>query len=197
MPRPPLARTKILRAAREIVERSGAGALTYDELVAVSGVTRGGITYHFPTKDDLLRGLLDDDMQQWRSSEHEFRPTDIANPVVADLVGFIRSHTSKDDANRRFVAGMLSAAVHQPDLLDSCRCEIANQRSSQCWDEAGIKSYLLRLAATGLFWEELFQLHPLPADVRAKLVKTMEQLAVEWNTDPTAAKTAAPRQTKK
>lgn len=180
MPRPPLARLKILRAARDIVERSGAGALTFDELAAVSGVTRGGITYHFPTKDDLLRGLLADDMEQWRASEQSSRPTDVDCPQLAELIGFIRSHTSEDDSKRRFVTGMLSAAVHQPELLDSCRSEIARQRSCQTWDEAGLRCYLLRLAAAGLFWEELFQLHPLPANVRNDLLQMMERLAQEW-----------------
>ena len=59
MGRPPLAREKILAAARQIVERDGAGALTFDELVRESGITRGGITYHFPTKEDLLRATLE------------------------------------------------------------------------------------------------------------------------------------------
>ena len=180
MPRPPLARTKILRAARQIVERSGAGALTFDELSSVSGVTRGGITYHFPTKDHLLRGLLEDDMAQWRASEQASRPKDVDDPELAELIGFIRSHTSKDEQQRRFVAGMISAAAHQPELLDSCRQEIARQRSRQTWDELGLKRHLLQLAAAGLFWEELFQLHPLPAEVRARLVQMMEQLAYEW-----------------
>ena len=63
MSRQPKARTKVLEAARKIVQESGAGALTFDELSRVSGVTRGGITYHFPTKDALLRGLLEHDME--------------------------------------------------------------------------------------------------------------------------------------
>ncbi|MBD8526345.1 TetR/AcrR family transcriptional regulator [Pseudomarimonas arenosa] len=186
MPRPPLARTKILLAARQIVERSGAGALTYDELATVSGLTRGGITYHFPTKDDLLRSLLDDDIKQWRASEQASRPSNV-DPALAELIGFIRSHTSEDESKRRFVAGMLSAAVHQPELLDSCRSEIARQRGDQRWDEAGLKCYLLRLAAAGLFWEELFQLHPLPTKVRKQLIALMERKAEQWSsTEPTA-----------
>ncbi|MSQ91533.1 MAG: TetR/AcrR family transcriptional regulator, partial [Gammaproteobacteria bacterium] len=49
MGRPPLAKEKILAAARQIVEQDGAGCLTFDELAKVSGITRGGITYHYPT----------------------------------------------------------------------------------------------------------------------------------------------------
>jgi AcrR family transcriptional regulator len=167
----------VLLAARQIVEESGAGALTYDELSRVSEVTRGGITYHFPTKDALLKALLEDDMQQWKASEASLSPTDCKDPALAELIGFIRSHTSLDDSRRRFVAGMLSAAVHQPELLASCRDEISSRYVDQSWDEASLRNHVLRLAAVGLFWEELFDIRSLPSSVRPKLVAMLEQLA--------------------
>lgn len=68
MPRPPKARLRVLDAAERIVKARGAANLTYDELVQESGVSRGGITYHFPTKDDLLRALIARDLEQKRAS---------------------------------------------------------------------------------------------------------------------------------
>lgn len=181
MSRQPKARTKVLLAARKIVQESGAGALTFDELSRVSGVTRGGITYHFPTKDALLRGLLEHDMEQWQASEAACTPKDCPCPQRAELIGFIRSHTSRDDNRRRFVAGMLSAAVHEPELLDACRTEIRARFAGQTWDEAGLRAYLLRSAAIGMFWDEVFQFDHLPAKARKDLVALMERLAEEWS----------------
>lgn len=181
MTRPPHARARVLLAARKIVEDSGAGALTFDELSRVSEVTRGGITYHFPTKDALLRALLEDDMQQWKASEASLAPTSVKDPALAELIGFIRSHTSQDDSRRRFVAGMLSAAVHQPDLLTSCREEIGARYLDQNWDEATLRNHVLRLAAVGLFWEELFDIRSLPASARGRFVAMLEQLASSWS----------------
>ncbi len=195
MPRPPKARTKILQAARDIVEREGAGALTFDELSRVSGVTRGGITYHFPTKDALLQALLDNDVAQWQQSEAALAPCDVQCPRLADLIGFIRSHTSQDDNRRRFVAGMLSAAVHQPELLDVCRKEVQQRYVDETWDEASLRGYLLRLAATGLFWEELFQFHVLPPPARADLVALLEQLAHQWAAPPAPESSFTPTKT--
>ena len=180
MTRPPRAKLRILQAARDIVASSGAGALTFDELAIVSGVTRGGITYHFPTKDALLRGLLDQDMAQWKSSEAELMPTDEACPQTCELLGFIRSHTIQDVDRQRFVAGMLSAAVHQPELLESCREEIRQRFADETWDEPSVRAYLLRMAALGMFWDEVFQFNHLPAEARAKLVALLEKLAREW-----------------
>ncbi len=184
MPRLPRAKAKVLAAAREIVERDGAGALTFDELARVSGVTRGGITYHFPTKDALLQGLLEHDMQQWKDSEAACTPTDLACPQQCELIGFIRSHTSEDDSRRRFVAGMLSAAVHQPDLLDGCREEIRQRYEQAEWDDRMLRAHVLRLAAVGLFWDEIFQFQSMPPAVRRRFAELLEQLAHDWLATP-------------
>jgi len=191
MSRLPRAKAKILKAAREIVESSGAGALTFDEIARVSGVTRGGITYHFPTKDALLQGLLDNDMAQWRDSEEALTPTDIGCPHQCELVGFIRSHTSEDDSRRRFVAGMLSAAVHQPSLLDGCREEVRERYANTDWNDSELRAHVLRMASLGLFWDEIFQFQPMPPAVRRRFTELLEQLAGDWvvNGQPTSDNT--------
>jgi AcrR family transcriptional regulator len=180
MSRLPRAKAKILTAAREIVERSGAGALTFDELSRVSGVTRGGITYHFPTKDALLEGLLARDMEQWREAEAACTPGDLSCPRQSELIGFIRSHTTEDEARRRFITGMLSAALHQPSLLDGCRQEVQQRFADIQWSEPELRAHVLRMAALGLFWDEIFQFQPMPPEARQRFTDLLERLARDW-----------------
>jgi len=197
MTRPPRAKLKVLQAAREIVASNGAGALTFEELARVSGVTRGGITYHFPTKDALLRELLEQDMAQWKASEAEFTPADIACPHQCELIGFIRSHTTQDAERQRFVAGMLSAAVHQPELLESCRNEVRERYANETWDEPSLRAYVLRMAALGMFWDDVFQFSHLPDHARSKLLALLERLAREWTSDAAPAATPATKSAKR
>ena len=179
MGRAPKARQAILDAAREIVREHGAGRLTYDELVAKSGVTRGGITYHFETKADLLRALIEADMAQWCELERRLKPKDMCGEA-AELIACIRSHTERNEDRRRFVTGMLSAAMLDQSLLEPVR-DFAQQRCCDVeWTERRLRQHLLRLAAEGLFWSELFGCGELPAPVRKRLVALMEQLALEW-----------------
>jgi AcrR family transcriptional regulator len=58
------AHERLLGAMLEIVRDEGAAALTYDSVVARSGLTRGGVMYHFPSKQAMLQGLVDYYMQQ-------------------------------------------------------------------------------------------------------------------------------------
>lgn len=59
MPRPPLARERVLDAFEKIVINDGERAATLDATARAAGVSKGGLLYHFGSKDDLVAGILD------------------------------------------------------------------------------------------------------------------------------------------
>ncbi|MEM7613238.1 MAG: TetR/AcrR family transcriptional regulator [Pseudomonadota bacterium] len=179
MGRRPKARERVLKAAREIVLDRGAGALTFDELVQASGVTRGGITYHFATKQKLLQALIAHDLANWRQLEVDHRP-DNEPDELADLLAHIRAHTFPDTERRRFVTGMMGAATHDPSVLEPARAFEAERFADVQWDDAAIRQQLLRMAAIGMFWADFFECPSLPAEVKPKLTAMLETLAKEW-----------------
>ena len=52
------ARQRLLDAAERVVVESGATHLTLDAVAKSAGVSKGGLLYHFPTKEALLEGML-------------------------------------------------------------------------------------------------------------------------------------------
>lgn len=175
MTRPPKARQKVLDAARRIVESRGAGHLTFEMLAEESGVTRGGITYHFPTKEDLLRALIEADIADWNSAAEQLGGSDLPCAKAARMIGHVRTCLADEDhAHRRFVTGMLSAAMVDPGLLDPVRAHHAAEFADWRWDDADLERYLLLLAADGLFWSRLFAISPLPEAVRPRLAALIE-----------------------
>ncbi|WP_298038032.1 TetR/AcrR family transcriptional regulator [uncultured Microbacterium sp.] len=59
MPRPPLAREKVLDAFQTILIEEGERAATLDATAKAAGVSKGGLLYHFASKDELVAGLLE------------------------------------------------------------------------------------------------------------------------------------------
>ncbi|HAI59208.1 MAG TPA: hypothetical protein DCM32_04955 [Xanthomonadaceae bacterium] len=176
MTRPPKARQKVLDAARRIVETRGAGHLTFETLAAASGVTRGGITYHFRTKEDLLKALIEADIAAWEQNAQTLA-VDAGLPCMkaARLLGHVRCSLAGDDeAHRRFVSGMLSAAMIDPGLLDPVRAQVRRDFADWRWDDAELERYLLLLAADGLFWNQFFSVSPLPPEARPRLAALIE-----------------------
>ena len=60
-------RERILRAALEIISTKGVDKVTHRAVAAVAGVSPGTTTYHFATREDLVRdafSLYIDDYQR-------------------------------------------------------------------------------------------------------------------------------------
>lgn len=62
----PSKRTEILDAALRVVERAGVPAVTFDSVARESGLTKGGLVYHFPSREALLIALQDYLANQWK-----------------------------------------------------------------------------------------------------------------------------------
>ncbi|CAH0182888.1 MULTISPECIES: TetR/AcrR family transcriptional regulator [unclassified Microbacterium] len=59
MARPPLARERVLDAFEAILIDDGERAATLEATAAAAGVSKGGLLYHFGSKDDLAMGMTD------------------------------------------------------------------------------------------------------------------------------------------
>lgn len=58
MSRPPLARERVLDAFEELLASDGERAATLDATARAAGVSKGGLLYHFGTKEALEAGLV-------------------------------------------------------------------------------------------------------------------------------------------
>lgn len=183
MGRNPKARAVVLDAAERIVKDHGAAHLTFDKLAEASGVTRGGITYHFPTKEGLLRALVERGLEHWKRAVREGRPDEPCCPRLSDTLGHVRSSCDKDEDHQRLVGGLVAAATHDPSLLDPVRAYHAARFADRTWTDRELRLFLLEMAAEGLFWQELFKLYRLPTAARARLVALLEELTVAWGRD--------------
>ena len=59
MPRPDSARDRILVAYEDLLIESGERGATLDAVAARAGVSKGGLLYHFGSKDALTAGLIE------------------------------------------------------------------------------------------------------------------------------------------
>jgi len=67
-------RLAILEAALLVFARSGISAATLEDIAAEAGVTRGTLTWHFHSKEDLLAGIL-----------KQFGPHFFVRPLVEEI----------------------------------------------------------------------------------------------------------------
>jgi AcrR family transcriptional regulator len=100
MPRDPSAvkesvRDRILAAAMAVAKESGAGRLSLDAIARRAGVSKGGLLYHFPKKDALMRALVEHHLagidEATREAEnHPRQPNAVARAFIVayrDMAG--------------------------------------------------------------------------------------------------------------
>lgn len=87
-------RARIMDAAQLHVMRRGFSATSVDDIQAAAGISRGTFFYHFPTKDDLARALL----ERYAASDRELtdelmaRAAKLSRDPLQQVLIFLRLH---------------------------------------------------------------------------------------------------------
>jgi AcrR family transcriptional regulator len=162
----PTSRDKILDAAVQVAIRDGILAMTLDAVAREAGVSKGGLLYHFQTKDDLIAGMLDYFTEkvgcalEQRMAADEKREGRFFRAIVqmvfqpspgADVPGPPFSVLA------RFMATMLAASLNNPRLLDVARENIRRLRERLLAEGPnGLRQVALWPAVYGLLlWQHL------------------------------------------
>ncbi len=110
-------KSEILKAALDIVRRSGASSLTIDAVAEKSGFSKGGVLYNFPTKDALITGMVERLASQFETEVEAARQRYVKSesPTLSAMIdvteGWLR-------ANRDVARGMLATKADRPELSE-------------------------------------------------------------------------------
>jgi AcrR family transcriptional regulator len=105
MPRPPAARATALAAADALLSEEGIAAFTLEAVAARAGISKGGLLYHFPTKEALLAALMR------RCLDEETDPTlEAGTPARLRMPADLAEH-------RPALGAMMAAAAQNPALM--------------------------------------------------------------------------------
>lgn len=110
------ARDRLINCMMDIVRDEGAAALTYDNLVTKSGLTRGGILYHFPSKEAMLKGLVDHFLEQeWGKVEKRWEK----NGKTPDglLKAELECAIEADDKDQQISTSLLPVVIQNPAMM--------------------------------------------------------------------------------
>ena len=167
------ARTRILDAAEALVRTKGVGGLTLDAAARTAGVSKGGLLYHFASKEALLDALLkrlaalieaDFDIAVTAQPEG---PGRVARAMLAWSMG--QSPADMNERCDRAAAVFLAAFHHDPALLDPIRAQFTRMRAAIAQDGLPPGHGMAIMAAgDGLFMARIFGLYTLePAELQA------------------------------
>jgi AcrR family transcriptional regulator len=139
-------------------------------VAAEAGISKGGLTYTYPTKEDLLSALLDRDVAHFRDKLQAL-PAEARNRPYPELRMFLEVCRGSGKAAERKVGPILSALIHAPGSLKISRSYLRWMLSKFSPDsDSGRRARVVFFATQGLFLLQGFRLLRLTEPVRRALV---------------------------
>jgi AcrR family transcriptional regulator len=169
----PSHRARVLEAATAVALREGPGAVTIDAVVTEAGMSRGGVLYHFPSKDALLQALVDQDIDAVREVTGLDAGTAGRGSSAERVRAYYDACTAMTPERGRIALAV--ALAENPALL---RTWVSVQRELDAVDAAdrtghATVSLLARLALDGLWFSDLIDPDRFTAAQRKRLVSAI------------------------
>jgi AcrR family transcriptional regulator len=170
-------RERICQAAIRTVSQDGLLAMTLDNVAQAAGVSKGGVMYHFPTKEALVTATL----TYYGELAEQMLMTRIANdpnprrrwaramlnclfpdPETPPSDGHDGPHELSPELLHKFMLAVVAAAVNNPGIFDPLKQLGTRLRERLLSDpDDGLDQLLIWLTLDGLFlWQFVGLMEP-------------------------------------
>lgn len=168
----------LLHAAGRIVRRDGVARLTLDAVAAEAGVSKGGVLYHFRTKETLIGAFVEGVAEAFQADLASVLATD-DGPVRGRLLrAYVRTATMPDPVPD-LTAGLIAAVAWDARLSAAIQTRFAEWHDQALDDLADpTLGRIVCLAADGLWLSEWFGFGIAPAAEREAVMGRLLSLAV-------------------
>ena len=189
-------RDRLLDAAEAVIIKSGIGSLTLDAVAAQAGVSKGGLLYHFPTKDALIETLVTRICENWRTDYTEAISAVPPGPgrVPRGLMSMCIGTPEKwDETLRRSSVVLVAALANNPALAKPLRDVYRNLFSLLKDDPQSATGELVVLALNGLWFEFIFGLQDMSPERLRSIRDALDRIVSAAPTKSPAAKPTKPK----
>ncbi len=183
-------RARILCAAEEVVLRDGVAHLTLEAAAAEAGVSKGGVLYHFPSRDALVQAMV---ARLTASFEEQLvragaKPAGGGEPGDFTLA-YLRATVAgpadeQSQREERLGAALIAALAADPVLLEPLREDFARWQARCAAD--GIDpalATLVRIVADGLWLTGLFRLGAVEGQLLEQVIGLCTELVERASAD--------------
>ncbi|MNB94452.1 transcriptional regulator BetI [compost metagenome] len=168
----------ILTAASLVIRSQGVEKLTLEAVAREAGVSKGGLLHHFPNKNALIQGLVEELTDGF--------VTDVQERAAVSAVNegkWSRAYTESvacDIKDGNGISTALTAALFsKPELLEKLQEQYALwQKEIENDGIDPVRSTIVRLAADGLWFSEMFSLGKLDAELREQVIQELLKMTV-------------------
>ena len=190
----------ILTAAERVALRDGVLRLTVEAVAREAKLSKGGVLYHFATKESLIQAMLDRLIQYCEQEMTQHQQNDAApgcwtrayvRKTLAPLTPY--PGEAAFPKSKEVGAGLIVAAATNPKLLEPLRKRFRTwQRAIERDGISPTRATVVRLAVDGLWLADVLGIWSLSGKLRRQVLNELIRLTCE-----TKPKKNAPRESKR
>jgi AcrR family transcriptional regulator len=172
-------RDTILDAAERLIARDGVQHLTIGRVAEEAAVSRGGLFYHFPSKEALVQAMVQRMVDGWQAAldtvvAQDPEPYGRFTRAYARLV--LRADDERTEATGAVMGALIAGLAFDPRLLDPLHARL---RAWQAQSEAELDpaaAAVVRLTTHALWTNELLLTNTISPELRRAIVARLEAL---------------------
>lgn len=169
----------LLSAASVIVKEEGVANLTFEAVAKKAGVSKGGLLYHYSSKEALIKAMV----QEW--SLNYFKSIETFVKSESNTIGkwshaYINATLLDLDNDKNLTSALMAAMYTNPSLLEEYRRDyniLLDKLMNDGTDP--IKITIARLAIDGLWFSEIFDLAPLDETLKHDVIQELNRMVKE------------------
>lgn len=155
----PSRKEQLVDAALAVVAQSGGSALTLDAVAEQAGLSKGGLLYHFPTKEKLIMAMIDralDGMDAAIDAAMCAEQRSGGGGPGAFARAYVRVSFATPGEGTSGLGGLLAAVATDLSMLDGYRARTQVWRKRMAADGLDpARAEAIRLATDGLYYNQL------------------------------------------
>jgi AcrR family transcriptional regulator len=171
-------RQAILQATIDSLLELGLDSLTLDAVARKAGVSKGGLLYHFPSKDTLILGLVEHLTEAFEATmQEEFDQDDAPGTPGQWTRAYIRSALRFNRQTMVLIANLSAAVARNPDLLKTACAHEQLMKDRLLSDGIDpVLATIIQLAMDGLWFSDSMEM-PLQDPLRSQVIATLLAMA--------------------
>ena len=173
-------RARILTAASDIIRDQGLERLTLEAVAKEAGLSKGGLLYHFPSKEALITGMVEELTSNYAADIQE-RVTNDSQARGKWSRAYVESTFSGLDNGFPMSSVLAAVLFTNPKLLEEMQTQYGIwQKKIENDGIDPVRASIVRLAVDGLWFSEVFGLSPLDQKLRERVFyELINELKVE------------------
>lgn len=169
---------KILEEAEKIVMTSGAIHLTLDNIAKKAKISKGGLLYHFPNKEQLLKAMINNFVSK-EIQEREKAMAELKDKERTFLLTHLLAWKKSDTKKLKLASSLIAAVAHNPDFTLPAKekyKEVIHKMKAE--SKEPLEAILLFLANEGLWLAEIVGISPFNQEEKKEILEYIEKKAL-------------------